>query len=155
MEKINKIILLSLALLTNVALADAEQEAWYYSKDKEHLVKEMTKGQHYAMLSNSQGGEISVYIFMNDETCKTSDSTVVNHNPIYVNTKLVQYSQYCDGSRRYFFPTTKVGRAYVVEEFVKKGQVELKTHDGSATFLFSAKKFKEAHKVLKELEQAI
>lgn len=155
MEKIKKIILLSLALISTVVYADEEQDAWYYSKDKEYLVKEASKGLHYARLSNSNGGEISVYVFMNDENCKTSDTTVLPHNPIYVNGKLVQYSQYCDSGRRYFFPTTKVGRAYVVEEFIKKGQVELKTHDGSARFLFSARKFKEAHKVLKELEQAI
>ncbi|MBE4618264.1 hypothetical protein [Vibrio navarrensis] len=148
-------LLFTSVIFSCVSNAEGEIESWYLSKGGEYLVRESIDGSLYSLLSTSKAGDLTVYMFMFDASCKDENSDVINHNPLYVNNKLVRFSQYCDGERRYFFPSSDAGRNHIVNEFKKKEFVEVKAHDNSYTKLFSAKGFTKIYNEMKLKSEAI
>jgi len=149
-------VALSVTVLSSFSvLAESEVEAWYISKGNEYLVRDSIHGNLHALLSIAKSGKPSVYIIMFDSDCEESSGDIISHNPIYVNGTLTRYQQYCDGQRRYFMPATEAGRSHIVNEFKLRNFVEIKTHDESGRFLFSAKGFSNFLQKLKLDQQGI
>ncbi|EPX4131419.1 hypothetical protein ACW0FT_004615 [Vibrio alginolyticus] len=139
-----KIILLSLAALSSGVYADTSDEIneWYIAQNEQYLIRDSINDGYYANLSSNQRGDLNVYLQFWDETkCKTDGDKVMGHDPLYVNDKLVKYSQACNGSWRTFFPSTEAGRKYIVSQFKKKNLVEITTYKKDFKVLFSAKGF--------------
>lgn len=143
MRRINYWVVAAALLLSPLLHADEEIEEWYTSKGGEYLVKDSVHGNLYALLSNSQSGEPSVYIIMYDEDCKDQSDDIISHNPLYVNGVLTRYQQYCDSDdeRRYFLPATEAGRSNLVKEFKEKKFVEIKSHNDDFNFIFTGQGF--------------
>ncbi len=137
------------------ALAEGETEAWYLSNGDELLVQESLHQSLYALLSVSEANEVSVYLFFDDEDCLTESGDIYDHNPLLINNQLVKISQYCDEERRYFFPSSKKGRDYLINEFKRRNVVEVKSHDESFRTLFSAKGFTKLYREIVFDSQAI
>ncbi|WP_087025827.1 hypothetical protein [Thaumasiovibrio subtropicus] len=137
------------------AFAAEETEAWYLSNGDEYLVQEALHESLYALLSISEGDEVSVYLFFDDEDCLTEDGDVYEHNPLLINGQLVKMSQYCDDIRRYFFPSSEAGRKHLIDQFIKKNVVEIKSHDDSFRTLFSAKGFTKLYRKMLFENEAI
>ena len=148
-------LLLTSVMFSCISNAEAEIESWYLSKGGEYLVRESIDGSLHSLLSTSKAGNVTVYMFMFDTSCKDENSDVINHNPLYVNNTLVRFSQYCDGERRYFYPSSDAGRNHMINEFIKKDFVEVKAHDNSYTKLFSAKGFTKIYNEMKLKSEAI
>jgi len=139
--RITKIVALFFLLGASLVRAEDEVDAWYLSKGGEYLVRESINGYMHALMSTAKSGKPYVYLVAHDPDCEKDPGNVIGHNPLYVNGVLTRYSQYCDGSRRYFLPATDAGRMHVINEFKQKKFVEITTHDGGFKALFSAKGF--------------
>ncbi|WP_434565678.1 hypothetical protein QFW85_10895 [Vibrio chagasii] len=156
MKKITKCFLfLSSIFFSSSMYAEGEIEQWYLSKGGEYLVRESINGSLHSLLSTSKAGDLNVYIFMFDSSCENKSTDVINHDPLYVNNKLVRFSQYCDDDRRYFYPSSEAGRNHMISEFKKRDFVEVKAHDNSYRTLFSAKGFTKIYNDLNLKSEAI
>lgn len=152
---ISALLLFSSMVVSGVSNAAGEIESWYKSEGGEYLVRDSIHGELHSQLSTSKVGNISVYLFYLDSSCEGKNSDVVAHDPLLINDKLVRYLQYCDGSRRYFFPATTEGRNYLINEFIKRDFVEIKTYNKDFSSLFSAKGFTKLYNQMKAKEEAI
>lgn len=128
-------------------IAEDEIDAWYLSKGGDYLVQESTKGNLFALLTRSKGGEIRIYFTMSDASCEKSDGKIIPHNPLSIDGKLVRFSQYCEPETqtRVFYPSSDEGAKYLLGEFKGKKFVNVMIHDGSYTFIFSAKNFSDVY----------
>ena len=144
-----KSVLLSALFLffSGLAVAEDEIDAWYLSKGGQYLVQESTKGNLYALLTRSKGGEVKVYFTLDDSDCEKDSGKIIPHNPLSIDGKLVRFSQYCipEQKTRVFYPSTDEGGKYLLGEFKSKKFVDVMIHDGSYTFVFSAKNFSQVY----------
>lgn len=136
-------IVIFFAFFNSSAFSAGEMDEWYTAKNGMTLVQEMVYGNLYALLGKSKEKQIRVYIIsMNDPECPKIGSDVIAHNPIYVNDKLVRFSQYCDSQNTHFYyPTTDEGNAHTIKQFKKSTLVEMRVYDSNIKYLFSAKNF--------------
>lgn len=139
-------IVIFFTFFNSSAFSAGEMDEWYTAKNGMTLVQEMVYGNLYALLGKSNGEQIRVYIIsMNDPDCPKIGMGVIAHNPIYVNDKLVRFSQYCNNENTHFFyPTTDEGNAHIIKQFMKSELVEMRMYDSNIKYLFSAKNFNTA-----------
>lgn len=136
-------IAVSAIIFSTLASAEGEMGGWYISKGGSYLVQEMIYGNGYLELANSVNNKPHVYLFYFDpQGCKDIGNSILKHNPIYINKKLVRFSQNCVDDKHMFYATTDAGNDYIIKEFMKSDVVEYKLYDSDVKFLFSAKNFK-------------
>lgn len=138
------IFLTSLLMFSTNTYAEGEMDGWYTAKNGSYLVQEMIYGYGYAELANSMNNKPHIYMFFFDpEGCKKIGTEILTHNPIYINKKLVRFSQNCVDDRHMFYATTDEGNDYIIKQFLKSDVVEYRPYDSEIKYLFSAKNFKE------------
>ena len=151
-----KIPLIFLTLLPTFVCAENEMDGWYVSQKNRYLVREMVYGKLYAEIAHSKSQKIRFYINAYDADCiKKVGTGIISHQPLYINKKLVRMSQYCDGNEHIYYPSTDEGNEYVINQFKARDSVEIKTHDESVRFVFSAKNFKSIYFELNDVNAGI
>lgn len=144
MEKPKKILFLSLFLLGVLTqgslMADERKDAWYETTSGEYWVMESIHGVMFASLHEAQDGDPNIFFkIYSPDHCRHNGERTLNHDPVSINGTLVQMSQHCRGEWNNFYPPTREGRNYVINQFKHSRSVTIE-HD-NFTFIFSAMGF--------------